>query len=331
MSLVSVVIPAYNVAPWLPLLFEGLNVQTFHDFETIFVNDGSTDKTGALLDAYASSREGVRVIHQSNGGISAARNAGVDAASGTYIAFIDGDDTVGPSYLADLVSLATSLDLDFAMCNGWRFREKPGDMTDHPLVSHPKPEGVMSGLEWFEATLEDGECFTAWTTMVRREFLLRHKIRFMEGVCMEDLLWSAMGKSKAKRVAYTPQRNYYYRWAPGSIMNDASLGGKLRRIESYMIVIEELWRIAESETPRVSALFNRLGAALGRVLLGQIAKTGTLRQRIAILSELRKRGFLARLFRETKDIAHRKRIVRACGYGMLGLFADRTFWPASPK
>ena len=323
--LVTVVIPAFNVAPWLPMLFDGLDGQTFRDFETIFVDDGSTDKTGALLDAYAASQDGVRVLHQSNRGVSAARNAGVDAASGKYIAFIDGDDTVAPSYLDDLFSLSTSLDLDFAMCNGWRLRELPGDMNEHSLFVLPKPEGVMSGVEWFEATFSEGMwCGNVYMTMVRRDFLLHHKIRFMEGIIAEDILWNALVQSKAKRVAYKPKQNYYYRCTPGSIMNNTSLAGKLRMIYSGMLVIEELWRMADTETPRIAALFNRLGTVQGRILLRQVAGIGSLRPRIAISTELRRRGFLSRLFRKTETIGHRRRIFMAYWHAWLGAFAGET-------
>lgn len=325
--LVTVVIPAFNVAPWLPMLLEGLDRQTFRDFETIFVDDGSTDGTRELIDAYAVSRDGVKVVHQPNRGVSTARNTGVDVASGEFIAFIDSDDTISSSYLADLVSLATSLDLDVAMCNGWRFREKPGDMNDCPLVVNPKPEGVMSGVEWFETTFNDGEwCGYIYMMMVRREFLLRHKIRFMDGLhAINDNLWVATVQPKAQRVAYTPKQSYYWRLTPGSIVNDNSITGKVRRIKSYITVIEELWRMAASaETPRVAGLFRRLAAAHGRIMLTRVAEVGSFRRRIAISSELRKKGFLARLFREAETMGHRKRIVRAYGFAWLGLFAEKT-------
>ena len=320
---VSVIIPAYNVSRWLPALFAGLDSQMFRDFETIFVNDGSTDETGSLLMEYAASHEGVKVIHQANAGVSAARNTGVDAASGTYVVFIDGDDTVGPAYLSDLVDLATKHDLDFGVCNGWRFLDRPGDMSGHSLIVLPKPEEPMPGLEWSETALAGGEwCGYPYMNIVSRELLVRHQIRFAEEItCHEDLLWNAIVQPKATRMAYTPKYNYYYRRTPGSILNDTSLYSRFRRISSYRKAIEKLWKMADGEAPRVSAILNRHGAEHGRILLGRIAETGSLRQRIAIFSELRKSGFLARLFRETRQSGHLKRIVRAYGVGLLGFLA----------
>ncbi len=182
---ITVIIPAFNVAPWLPMLFDGLDRQTFRDFETIFVDDGSTDKTGAILNAYAASRNGIQVLHQQNAGVSVARNRGIDAASGIFIVFVDADDAISSSYLADLFSPATSFNLDVSICKGFRFRDIPGDMNNHPLAILPKPATVMSGPDWFETTFTEGEVFGyAYMMMVRRNFLNQHAIRFKERVCM---------------------------------------------------------------------------------------------------------------------------------------------------
>lgn len=320
---ISVIIPAYNVSRWLPDLFTGLDSQTFRGFETIFVNDGSTDETGSLLMEYKASRDGVKVIHQDNAGVSAARNSGVDSASGKYIVFIDGDDTVGPDYLEDLYRLAIQNDLDFGICNGCRFREKPGDMSNHHLIVLPKPEEPKTGVEWMEAALNGGEWSGyVYMNIVRRELLCRHQIRFVENItCHEDLLWNAMVQPNAARMAYTPKYNYYYRTTPGSLINDLSLESRFRRIASYTRVIEYLWRIADTDAPRVSAIMKRVVEVHSRILLELIAKTGSLRQRLAIYAELRKTGFLARLFRETAESHYLKRIARCYCFGLMGSFA----------
>jgi hypothetical protein len=178
-------------------------------------------------------------------------------------------------------------------------------------------------MEWFETTFNDGEWWgIAWMTMVRREFLQRHAISFMNGIVHEDALWAAMVQEKTERVAYTPKQSYYYRWTPGSILNNKSLAGKLRRIKSYIVIIEELWRMSDSEKPRVAELFKRLAAHQGRILLAILAELGSFRQRIAISRALMKRGFLGRLFREVEIVGHRKRIARAYWFAWLGEIAQ---------
>ncbi|MDR3314701.1 MAG: glycosyltransferase, partial [Oscillospiraceae bacterium] len=90
--LISVIVPVYNVEPYLPKCLDSIVSQTYANLEIILVDDGSTDASGSICDAYAAKDERVRVIHQANGGVAAARNAGLDAAVGEYIQFVDSDD-----------------------------------------------------------------------------------------------------------------------------------------------------------------------------------------------------------------------------------------------
>lgn len=317
---ITVIIPAFNVAQWLPMLFDSLDQQNFRDFQTIFVNDGSTDETGALLDAFAASRKQITVLHQRNMGVSAARNAGVRAAAGDFITFVDGDDTIASTYLEDLFFQISSLDLDVAMSNGWRFAKTPGDMNGHPLVFHPKPSNVMSGTAWFKAMLDDGEFLGyVYTKMFRRTLLEQNSIWFLEGASMaEDLLWVAKSLPKAKRVGYTPKQSYFWRTTPGSLLRDQSPSAKLRGINSHIMVIEELFRLGEQEPPQIARLFNRLAEDQGRILLARIADIGSIQKRSLISYKLRKNGFLARLSREVEDVWHWKRILRAYGISWMG-------------
>ena len=97
--LISVIVPVYNVGDRLRLCLESLRAQTFGDFECILVDDGSTDGSGALCDAFAASFPAARVVHKPNGGLSSARNAGLDEARGRYAVFVDGDDELSPRAL----------------------------------------------------------------------------------------------------------------------------------------------------------------------------------------------------------------------------------------
>ena len=88
----SVIVPVYNVEPYLKRCLDSILCQTFSDFELILVDDGSTDRSGEICDAYAEQNERIRVIHQENKGLSAARNTGLDHAQGTFVYFVDSDD-----------------------------------------------------------------------------------------------------------------------------------------------------------------------------------------------------------------------------------------------
>lgn len=111
-TFVSVVVPVYNVEPFLPECVESILAQTWQNYEVILVDDGSTDSSGKMCDDYARKNTRVRVIHKKNGGLSSARNAGIDIALGNYIAFVDSDDAVHPDYLKVLVEIAEGLDAD---------------------------------------------------------------------------------------------------------------------------------------------------------------------------------------------------------------------------
>ena len=113
---ITVVVPAYNTAPWLERSLDSLMAQTYENLEVVVVNDGSTDDTAAVLDAYAAKEPRVRVIHKENGGVTSARLRGVSEATGSWIGFMDGDDVIAPDMYARLMRNAKSHDADISHC-----------------------------------------------------------------------------------------------------------------------------------------------------------------------------------------------------------------------
>ncbi|MBQ3194492.1 MAG: glycosyltransferase family 2 protein [Oscillospiraceae bacterium] len=113
---ITVVVPAYNTAPWLERSLDSLMAQTYENLEVVVVNDGSTDDTAAVLDAYAAKEPRVRAIHKENGGVTSARLRGVSEATGSWIGFMDGDDEIAPDMYARLMRNAKSHDADISHC-----------------------------------------------------------------------------------------------------------------------------------------------------------------------------------------------------------------------
>lgn len=112
-SIVSVIVPVYNVASYLPACIDSVLAQTFADFELLLVDDGSTDGSGDICDDYACRDVRVTVLHQPNAGPAAARNAALDVAQGEYVAFVDSDDVIHRQYLEVLYRcISTSADVD---------------------------------------------------------------------------------------------------------------------------------------------------------------------------------------------------------------------------
>ena len=108
--MISVIIPAYNVAPLLERCYQSIQTQTYKDFEVILIDDGSTDQTPEICEELAKNNANTRVVHQKNSGVSAARNKGIEIASGDYLCFIDSDDYVEPEYLQSLYHAIESAD-----------------------------------------------------------------------------------------------------------------------------------------------------------------------------------------------------------------------------
>lgn len=181
---ISLVIPFYNIQECVDYCIESVRAQQYDNYEIICVDDGSTDCTGELLDKQALKDSRIRVLHKSNGGLSDARNAGVDCASGYYVSFIDGDDIVSPYYLDSLV-------------NG--MPESGNAMIIGKAVTLPQRDVHRGGIKWkrpnqlHEASREDvvrglltkkiGT--VAWAKLAPRNLYIRH--RFPVGVRYEEL------------------------------------------------------------------------------------------------------------------------------------------------
>lgn len=116
MPTISVIVPIYNVEHYLSACIDSVLDQTFTDFELILVNDGSTDRCGEICDHYATKDKWIKIIHQDNKGVSAARIVGIDNAKGKYIAFVDPDDTTVPNMYRHLLDSAKRYDVEITVC-----------------------------------------------------------------------------------------------------------------------------------------------------------------------------------------------------------------------
>ena len=116
MPLISIIIPAYNIENYIAKCLDSLLNQTYRNLEIIVVDDGSSDDTGKVIDDYSSKYDNIKVIHKKNAGVSSARNSGIEVASGDYIGFVDGDDTVDENMFEILIKNAIKYDADISHC-----------------------------------------------------------------------------------------------------------------------------------------------------------------------------------------------------------------------
>ena len=220
----SIIVPIYNVAPYLRKCVDSLITQDISDYEIILVDDGSTDNSGAIADELAASPQplpegkgvSIKVIHQANAGLSAARNSGIKVAAGEYILFVDSDDYLQPNTLGTLLEQAERDNLDVL-----RFRYQNVKETGEAFVPH---EGMKTDYNDYSSNPTDGlnflnnrlgiQCY-AWQFIVKTE-IVRQEL-FTPGIYFEDTDWTPRMLLRAKRVASTELIVYNYLWREGSI------------------------------------------------------------------------------------------------------------------
>ena len=208
--LLSVVLPVYNVAPYLRQCLDSLVAQSRPPDEIIAVDDGATDDCPEILADYARRMPTLRIIRQVNGGLSVARNTGIAQARGKYLAFLDSDDFAAPSLYATLLDMAERENLDIALCNAWFHHE--GRRPDELIYGDVLTSGVKSGSEWLGERLRSGRFLhMVWMHLYRRDFVEQRGFRFVPGLIHEDVIWTTRALLAAKRVQYTREALLHYR------------------------------------------------------------------------------------------------------------------------
>jgi glycosyltransferase involved in cell wall biosynthesis len=211
---ISIIVPIYNVEPYLRRCVDSLLRQTYEDFELILVDDGSPDNCGMICDEYAAVDDRVRVIHKPNGGLSDARNAGLEIAHGAYIAFVDSDDWVAPDYLERMLEAMRKTDADICECDILRTNGEE----NIPPIADMTP--VVFSAEKAMAELIHDDAFRqhVWNKLYCREVVAN--ILFPKGKTNEDEFWTYQVFGNAKKVAKISDVLYFYFQRPGSIMGE---------------------------------------------------------------------------------------------------------------
>lgn len=226
--LFSIIVPIYNVEAYLSQCFESLQAQDYTDFEVICVNDGSTDSSREILSRWESKLQQMRVIDQQNGGLSAARNTGLAAATGDYVVFVDSDDWIEPTMLYRLAEEANGTDM---LC----FACRRTDNNTYDALALEQSDGWSY---YNRHALEHREVpfVCVWQRCYRREFLMENGLRFRDGILHEDNEFTPRACLKAKSVKVIPDILYNYHVRPGSIMTTRGMKSK----ESLITIGNEL-------------------------------------------------------------------------------------------
>ena len=270
----SIIVPIYNVAPYLRKCVDSLLAQDISDYEIILVDDGSPDECPEICNQYAASypsefkgqenskaaphpstpytihhTPSIRVIHQANAGLSAARNAGIAAAQGDYILFVDSDDYLQPNTLATLLDQAERDNLDVL-----RFRYQNVNESGDAFA----PYKDMTNYNDYSVTATDGltflnermntQCY-AWQFVIKAD-IVRQEL-FTPGIYFEDTDWTPRMLLRAKRVASADLVVYNYLWREGSItLSQHDIAKQRKQLNDKLDILAKLNQLGNTVSDR---------------------------------------------------------------------------------
>lgn len=245
MCRVSVIVPVYQVEAYLPRCIDSILAQTFTDFELILVNDGTKDGCPAIMQRYADQDARIRQVHKENGGLSSARNAGLDVARGEYIAFVDSDDYIAPTLLADAVRAADETGAQQVLFN----YQLVIDGEEKGAYLHFEEEtidvdrlGLAQYFYRYWMPYKHGQ--EAWSKLYRRSVIEENGLRFAPNneVFAEDTLFSAMYLMHTHVIAALNQPYVYYIQRGDSLM-----GMKKPRLAWRLMTLSvRMWEYAKA-------------------------------------------------------------------------------------
>ena len=213
--MVSIIVPVYKVEQYLRQCIDSLLAQTYRETEIILVDDGSPDRCGDICDSYAEQDRRIRVIHQENAGVSAARNAGISIARGEYIGFVDPDDWIAPEMYEKLLTCMDKYSADMAVC-GYTYCSEAGE-PDEKRSYACRPEECISRKEAMRrmADIPPSLRHVVWNKLFRRNLI--GEIRFPEDYhASEDVIFLTDCLLKAGTVACVHEPLYFNRIHKGS-------------------------------------------------------------------------------------------------------------------
>ncbi len=212
-TLISVIVPVYNVEEYLSRCVDSILAQTYRNLEVILVDDGTKDASDKICDDYAAKDPRVRVIHKQNGGLSSARNAGIDIARGEYLGFVDSDDWIEPGMYEHMLALAKKYDARLVCAGRYDISSRTGEKK---VGLCPQKEEVISGMELLGRTFTwDGCDSAAWDKLYHRS--LFETIRYPLGQYSEDVAMFYKLAEMVERAAMCNRPFYNYFHRPGSI------------------------------------------------------------------------------------------------------------------
>lgn len=242
---ISIIVPVYNVEKYLKRCIDSILLQTFKDFEIILVDDGSTDKSGSICDEYSMIDNRIKVIHKENGGLSSARNIGINLAKGKYIAFVDSDDYINERMYEILYKFIEETKADIAICN---YKKVNDNISFNKKINYDeiniKKFNNIEALE--QIYLMNGPQFIiACNKLYKREIF--KNLKYPEGRIHEDEFIAHKLLYNSNLVIYINEELYYYYIRENSIMNSNFSIKKFDAVYAYKDRVHFFRKISKKE------------------------------------------------------------------------------------
>lgn len=235
---ISVILPLYNTEQYISEALTSITTQTVHDLEIIIINDGSTDKSLDIVQRFANTDNRILIINQIHAGVSAARNRGIEAASGKFVYFMDSDDTIQPDALEICLNRCTDHNLDFVFFDADTISESNQSNFKMNYLRTGIEEKIYNGKEILKYTLEINQYKApVYLLFSRNDFIKSNRLNFINGIIHEDELFTFLMFMHGKRVEYIHKPLFIRRIHGSSIMTTSF---SLRNINGYLTVTREL-------------------------------------------------------------------------------------------
>ena len=210
--MVSVIVPIYKIPEYLSCCIDSILAQTYPDFELILVDDGSPDDCGRICDDYAKRDNRIKVVHKVNGGLTSARNAGLEVAKGEWIMHVDGDDWIEPDMIESLIEAAQITGADMVIGDFVKYGPSAG-YNKLPTWSSDKKKSMTNYVAYVMTTI--------WGSIAKRSLYADHSLKSPEGISYcEDFHLIVRLCHFAKKVVNVHRPFYHYRYRPTSIMSN---------------------------------------------------------------------------------------------------------------
>lgn len=236
-TLVSIVVPVYNVEAYLTRCIDSILVQTYRNWELILIDDGSPDRCGAICDQYAQEHEAVTVIHQANCGVSVARNRGIEEARGDYLLFVDPDDWIAPDMIEAMLTEGKGAELIVCgFTDFYQYEDGTSKLIPNPIWTEHQNAFVTTDPDY------DVLCKTSivWNKLFRRDIV--GSVRFAPELTYgEDSLFTASVLNNVTSAVLIPKPYYfYYRNRKGNVVSATVDDRSLQFLESALRIYDEL-------------------------------------------------------------------------------------------